>query len=197
MRLAVLVTLLVAEIVAVFVVVTVLVLTIKVAELLPAATVTPDGTVATEVALLDRLTTVPPVGAGPVSVTVPVDGEGPFTVVGLSPRELRIGAVTVSVADRETPSVPVIDKEVLEPTGLVVTVNVAAVEFAATVTLAGTCATKVLLLSKVTTVPPTGAGPVRVTVPVEGVPPVRDVGLKLTALRVAAVTVKFAVSVTP
>ena len=48
---------------------------------------------------------------------------------------------------------------------LVLTVNVALVCPAATVTLAGTVATFGLLLESVMTVPPEGAGPPRVTVP--------------------------------
>ena len=79
-------------------VVTVTVVTVKVALVAPAATVTLAGTVATEVRLLERVTTVPAVGAGPESVTVPVDGAGPLTVVGFRVKALRIGAVTVKVA---------------------------------------------------------------------------------------------------
>ena len=65
-------------------------------------------------------------------------------------------------------------------TEVVVIVKVAVVAFAATVTLAGTCAAEVLLLDSVTTAPPAGAGPVRVMVPVEAVPPVTAGGLRLT-----------------
>ena len=85
--------------------------------------------------------------------------------------------------------------DALLATGLVVAVNVAVVAPAATVTLAGTCAAAVLLLESVTTAPPTGAGPFNITVPVDGFPPTTDVGLKLTELRVAAVTVSVAVRV--
>ena len=87
--------------------------------------------------------------------------------------------------------------EVLAATGLVVTVKVAVVAFAATVTLAGTCAAAVLLLDRVTTAPPAGAGPVSFTVPVEDVPPITEAGLKETELTAAAVTVKLAVLVAP
>jgi hypothetical protein len=55
-------------------------------------------------------------------------------------------------------------------TTLVVTVNVAVVSPAATVTLPGTCA-DVLVLNNVTTAPVVGATPFRVTVPVDGLPP--------------------------
>jgi hypothetical protein len=87
--------------------------------------------------------------------------------------------------------------ELLLETGVVVTVNVAEVAPAATVTLAGTCAAAVLLLESMTTAPADGAGPFKVTVPVEAVPPITEVGLSLTELRVVAVTVKVAVLVTP
>src|SRR5271167_4748015 len=70
--------------------------------------------------------------------------------------------------------------EVLAATGLVVTVKVAVVAFAATVTLGGTCAAAVLLLDRVTTAPPPGAGPFNVTVPVDVLPPNTDAGLTLT-----------------
>jgi hypothetical protein len=44
---------------------------VKVALVAPAGTVTLAGTVATAVLLLDRVTTVPPDGAGLFNVTVP------------------------------------------------------------------------------------------------------------------------------
>ena len=85
----------------------------------------------------------------------------------------------------------------MEPTAEVVIVNVALVAPAATVTLAGTWAAVVLLLVRVTTAPPDGAGPVKVTVPVDEVPPFTEAGLRLTEVSVAAVTVKVVVFVTP
>ena len=68
---------------------------------------------------------------------------------------------------------------------------------AATVTVAGTVAAAVLLLLSETEAPPTGAWALRVTVPVEGVPPVTLEGLTLTEARVAAagVTVRLAVRI--
>src|SRR4051794_9068809 len=61
-------------------------------------------------------------------------------------------------------------------TELVVTVNVAVVAPGATVTLASTCATEVLLLDSDTLAPPVGAGPVKATVPVEELPAVTLIG---------------------
>jgi hypothetical protein len=80
-------------------------------------------------------------------------------------------------------------------TALVVMVNGAVVAPTGTVTLAGTCATDTLLLDNVMTAPPAGAGPFRVTVPVDEVPPITEVGLILTELRLmaGAVTVSPAV----
>ncbi len=72
--------------------VTALVLTVNVALLAPAATVTLAGTVAVDVLLLDRETATPPLGAGPLSVTVPVEVcPPPVTLVGFSVSEERVG----------------------------------------------------------------------------------------------------------
>src|SRR5437660_12393455 len=73
---------------------TVLVLTVNVALVAPAATVTLEGTVATDVLLLESATCAPPDGAGPLSVTVPVEESPPVAVVGLSDSEesVRDGA---------------------------------------------------------------------------------------------------------
>jgi hypothetical protein len=73
------------------------------------------------------------------------------------------------------------DTDVDLVTAVVVTVNVAVVAPAGTVTLAGTVADALLLVS-VTTVPPEGAGPFSVTVPVEEVPPFTLDGLRVNEL---------------
>jgi len=87
---------------------TALVLTLNDALVAPAATVTLEGTLAAVVLLLESVTCAPPVGAGPLSVTVPVDEFPPVTLVGLSVNEESMGAgggagVTVSVADLVAP----------------------------------------------------------------------------------------------
>ena len=69
--------------------VTALVLTVNVALVAPAATVTLEGTVAAPVLLLESVTCAPPDGAGPLSVTVPVEEFPPVTLVGFSESEER------------------------------------------------------------------------------------------------------------
>jgi hypothetical protein len=76
-------------------------------------------------------------------------------------------------------------------------VKVALVAPAATVTLAGTCAAAVLLLDSVTIAPPAGAAPLRVTVPVELVPPTTDAGDLVTDDNEAVVTVNVAFALPP
>ena len=61
------------------------------AVLLPAGTVTVGGTVAAAVLLLETPTAVPPEGAGPVSVTVPVALAPALTVPGFTVRERTAG----------------------------------------------------------------------------------------------------------
>jgi hypothetical protein len=95
--------------------------------------------------------------------------------------ELLAGALTASVAVRVTPPYDEeIVAEVLELTLLVDTVNVALVDPAGTVTLAGTAAAVVLLLESATDAPPAGAADVSVTVPLDELPPVTLVGLRLS-----------------
>jgi len=176
-----------AEIVTGVELATAIVVTCTVARVSPAATVMLAGTVAAEVLLLDRETTAPPLGAGPLSITVPVDGFPPLTLVGLTVSALRVGlgggwGVTVSGAVCVTPAY---DAEIVTgvelATAIVVTCTVARVSPAATVMLAGTVAAEVLLLDRETTVPPLGAGPLSITVPVDGLPPLTLVGLTVSA----------------
>ena len=75
-----------AVIVAVRVVVPDLLVTANVAEVLPAKTVTLEGTVATLVLLLDNVTVAPPTAAGPVSVIVAVEVAPPRNDVGFKER---------------------------------------------------------------------------------------------------------------
>ena len=84
------------------------VLTVKVALLAPAGTITLEGTLAAPL-LLESVIVAPPAGAGPVSVTVPVeDCIPPTTLEGSSVSEERVGrgggaGVRVSEADLVAP----------------------------------------------------------------------------------------------
>ena len=73
---------------------------VKVAEVVLAVIVTVAGTCAAAVLLLDKLTTAPLAGAGPFSVTVPVDEVPPITKLGFRVTELSEAAVTDNVAVR-------------------------------------------------------------------------------------------------
>ena len=68
---------------------TALVLTVNVALVPPAATVTLEGTLAAVVLLLESVTCAPPSGAAALKVTVPVEEFPPATLVGFSDREER------------------------------------------------------------------------------------------------------------
>jgi len=91
-----------AEIVAEVDMRTIDVFTVKVALVLPAGTVTLEGTLAAPL-LLESATCAPPAGAGPLSVTVPVDDcTPPTTLVGFNVSEETVGrggGITVSEAD--------------------------------------------------------------------------------------------------
>src|ERR1700739_695261 len=72
-------------------VVTMLVVAVKDALVAPAGMVTLEGTAATAGLLLEREPGAPPLGAGPLSITVPIEGVGPTKVLGLSVSEVRLG----------------------------------------------------------------------------------------------------------
>jgi hypothetical protein len=155
------------------------VVTVNVADVEPAATVTEGGTVAVDVLELERKTGTPPVGAAAEMVTVPVRLLPPTTVAGASERMVGSGAVAVSEAlVEDVPRVAVTVVPTSLPTATVVAVNVAVEVVAGTVTDAGTIMTAVFEDPSVTTVPPVGAGPLRVTVPVDVCPPATGEGLK-------------------
>jgi hypothetical protein len=191
----------VAVMLAVVVAETASVVTVKVAEVFPAVTVTFAGTVAAAVLPLASDTEIPPVGAAPLRVTVPVALFPPTTLVGFSVTLDTDGGFMVRVAFALPPRVAVTVAVATAATGWVVTVNVAEVLPAGTVTLLGTVAADVLLLERVTAAPPIGAAPLSVTVPVEDDPPVTVLGFNDTAdtvtLLVTGVTVSVAVRVVP
>jgi hypothetical protein len=130
--------------------------------------------------LLLNVTTAPTAGAAPLRVTVPVELMPPTTEVGDRVTEDKDAAVTVSVAFMLVPRIAVTTEVVVEATPNVVTVKVADVLPADTVTLAGTLAAAVLLLVRLTETPPVGAAAFSRTVPVELLPPTTLVGLRDT-----------------
>jgi len=73
------------------------VVTLNVALVAPAATVTLAGTDAAGL-LLESVTCAPPAGAGPFSVTVPVEEPPPVTLVGLTVSDETAGGSTVKEA---------------------------------------------------------------------------------------------------
>lgn len=112
--------------------------TVKVAEVAVEGTVTLAGTFAAEGLLLDKVTAVPAEGGNPLRVTVPVElAEPPTTLVGFNVKNIRAVAAgfTVSVAWAEPFRVAVITAVAEEATVCDVTVNVADVELAGTVTV--------------------------------------------------------------
>ena len=161
--------------------VTALVAMLNVALVAPAATVTLAGTEAAAL-LLESVTCAPPAGAGPFSVTVPELGLPPVTLAGLMPSEEITGGTTVSEALCVPPPYePEMVTAVDVATALVVTLKLALVAPAGTVTLAGTAAAG-LLLESVTCAPPAGAAKLSVTVPLAEAPPVRLAGLTVSAV---------------
>ena len=153
-----------AVIVMVWVEVTALVVTANVAAFRPAGTVTPEGTVAA-LPLVRSVTRTPPAGAEPESTTTPLVLVPPVTDKLDKPRleSVTVGGLSVRVVVRATPAyVAVIVSVWLEVTALVGTVKVADVCPAATRTAKGACAPMLTC----TSIPPVGAGPDRVIVPI-------------------------------
>jgi len=168
---------------------------VKVAVVAPAATVTVAGTVAL-FPLAVRATLKPPVGAGPLIVTVPVEVLPPRTVAGFNERAVTTAGLTVSVAAALlAPRTALMDGVVAAATPVVVTWKVAEVEPAVTVTVAGTVADG--SLDESVTVVSAAVGPLSVTVPVEEVPPVTVVGFSATVVTTGARTFRAAVAVPP
>ena len=124
-----------------------------------------------------------------MSVTVPMEELPPTTLVGFKDSDARTAGLTVSVPLWLPRYVPVMLAGVTEVTAVVLAVKVAEVAPAATTTFAGTEAAA-LPLKRVTVAPPDGAGPVKVTVPVEEIPPTTLFGLKETDASTAGLMVR-------
>ena len=148
---------------------TVSAVTVNVAAACPADTVTVDGTVATFALPVRSVTIAPPDGAAPESVTVACELWALDTTSGESESALMVTPAgrTHTVAVCVTPpEFAEIAAQSTDATGCVVMGNAAVVCPSSTVTLGGTVATAVLLLTRLTTVPPAGAGAESTTAPV-------------------------------
>ena len=153
--------------------------TLKVAEVLPAGIVTAEGAEANP-ELTDRATTRPPDGAAEVIVTVPVLDYPPTTLAGLNVNDLSVGAITVSVAVFEMPpSVAVKVTVEFASTALVLTGKLADVFPDGTVMVVATLS-DFELMESLTSIPPDGAGPPSITVPVDDVPPATVAGFTVS-----------------
>ena len=132
----------------------------------------------------------PPVGALVDNVTVPVEVAPPATEVGDKVSELSVIAPIVKVAETGLDAALADMLAGVElATVVVVILNVAVVAPAFTTTDVGTVAALKLLLS-VTLIPPEGATPLRVTVPIEVPPPITEAGFRESAVGQGGLTVK-------
>ena len=175
-----------ASIVACAVVLTAFVPITAVAVVAPLGTVTLPGVKATATLLLDRTTTAPPLGAGPLNASVALETLPPITRAGFSVSEASVAGCTVIVAVFVTPAnVAEIVRDVVVSRGAVVTVNAAVVP--ENVMLPATEPAEGSLLDRLS-VEPAGAAPSRETVPVEAVPPTTARGLSANEVRVAGCT---------
>jgi hypothetical protein len=158
----------------------------KLADADPASTVTDDAGTGSSVLLLDSDTTLPPVGAAPLSPTVHVVAAPEFKLVGLHANEDKVtavtaaGAVKLMLAVLETP-LRVAVKVALWVVEIVpaVAVKFADADPAGTVTDDADTGSSVLLLAKDTTVPPVGATALNPTVQVVAPPEFKLVGLQV------------------
>ena len=157
-------------------IVTGMVLTVKAAVDLPPAIFTAAGVVAA-LLLLASVTDNPPLGAGAVRLIVPLAEMPPLTVAGITLMLSKDAGFIVSVAVAAVePTVPVMIAVVVVDTALVSTENSPDEAPFEIRTDAGTAAA-VEPLESVTVIPPSGAGPLSVTVPEDVPPPVQIDGV--------------------
>ena len=185
----------VAEITALELVPTALLVMVNFPSFAPAGTVTEAGTSA-KVESDESETTVPAEGAGLLRVTVALMIVPPITEVGAIPKRMRTGALMPSAAVLLTDPRDAVNLAVESvATGVVVIVKLAVVDPPAMETESGTPA-KAESDARDTLSPATGAIPVIVTVPVTGVPPWTLASDNLKEPSAAAVTFSFAVLLT-
>ncbi len=131
-----------------------------------------------------------------MSVTVPVVVCPETTLTGLNDSVVTTGGFTVRPPPRAVPlgNVAVIVTLALAATASVVTLKVPLLAPPAMLKLAGTVAALVLLLIKVTVRPTGGAGPLKTNVPTEPTPPVTGLGLNVSDVITAGLTVSVPVT---
>jgi hypothetical protein len=154
--------------------------TVKLADSVPAPTVTEEGTVS-KALFLDRATAMPPTGAGLLRATVQVVLAAEVRVAELQPRPVtKVGATRLSGKLAEVPAEEAVIVAVLSTViAEAVAEKATEEEPAGTVREAGTDSA-VLLLERVTTVPPAGAGWLMVRVQELALLEVRELGLQLS-----------------
>ena len=128
----------------------------NVAEFCPAATVTEAAVDALE-EFDDKLTAIPPIGAAPLSITVPVAETPQVTDDGEMDTPVGTGARTVRFAEAELPfALAEMARVAFFETGIVVTLKVVVNAPEGTVTVDGTVAHPLFEL-RLTVIPPAGA----------------------------------------
>jgi hypothetical protein len=172
------------------------VVTVNVALVAPAGTVTLGGTLAEPGSWLPRLTRTPPVGAAADNPTVPVEEVPPVTLAGLTVKEESEipdgGGGGGDIVKDALRAVPLNEAEIVAVVVAVIvlrvlTVKVVLVAPAATTTEGDeSIACTASLEERSTVAPPLGAAALNVTVPVEVLPPTTLVGLSDSAETVAA-----------
>ena len=154
---------------------TALVVAVKLADNAPSSTTTEAGTV-TAALLLTKPTVIPPAGAAPDRVTLPLVDRPPL-ILDTKDKVVRTGDKTVTVLVTVVRlAVAVVVTTTFVSTTSVDTGNVTVEAPSGTTTVAGIVRIPLSALS-VTSVPPAGDLPLRVTVPVAVFPPVMEVGL--------------------
>ena len=144
--------------------------------------------------LLINPTVSPPAGAGPLSTTVPVTICPEATLLGLIVTLVSTGGFTVNPAIMA--ALPAAEAVMFtfppDAVGNVLTLNVPLDCPAAITNVAGTVARVVSLLTTLIVDPPAGAGPLRITMPRDPVPPVTAPGLNVRATIEGGTTVRLA-----
>jgi hypothetical protein len=143
--------------------------------------------------LLCRETARPPVGAGLLIVTVPVELAPPTTFAGLRVSEINTGGLMVRAELIELPArVPLMLATFWTETATVLIVT-APEDFPAAISTSAGSVAALTLLERDTLIPPAGAGPVSETVAFDEAPPWTVAGLNTIDAICGGLMVRFAV----